>query len=98
MRFELSEAAIDDIRDIIAYGLERFGRYQTDQYVDGLFFLFDILTDNPRMGAALGEPELGNVRRLLYRSHWIFYEVRDDVIKIGMIRSARQKLPPEWME
>lgn len=92
MRYELSERARADIKAIIVYTLENFGRQQADEYTDGLFRSFELLTDNPKIGMTV----TGAVRRYVYRSHYVFYEIRDDVIRIATIRHTRQELPPEW--
>jgi len=92
MRYELSERARADIKAIIIYTLENFGRGQADEYLDGLFKSFDLLTDNPRIGMSV----TGGVRRYIYRSHYVFYEIRGEVIRIATIRHTRQELPPEW--
>ena len=92
MLYELSERARSDVKAIILYTLENFGRQQADEYVDGLYKSFDLLTDNPKIGMAV----FGDVRRYVYRSHYVFYAIRGDVIRVATIRHARQELPPEW--
>lgn len=96
MRYELSERARQDIKDIIRYTVERFGTQQADEYADGLFYSFDLLTDNPRMGKAVLRQLGGDLRRYLFRSHYVIYEIREDVIRIAAIFNTRQELPEEW--
>ena len=96
MRYELSERARQDIKDIIRYTLERFGPQQADEYADGLFYSFDLLTDNPRMGKAVLRQLGSDLRRYLFRSHYVIYEIREDVIRIAAIFNTRQELPEEW--
>ena len=51
MIYELSRQAKADIKAIIRYTDRYFGEAQTTgEYVDGLFYSFGLLTDNPRMG------------------------------------------------
>ena len=94
MRYELSRRARSDIKEIIRYTLEYFGRKQADDYVDGLYYSFKLVEDNPRLGQSIGQGE--NLRRYIYRSHYVFYEIRGKVIRIATIRNTRQELPPEW--
>lgn len=90
MQYELSARAETDIQDIIRYTFENFGRRQVDRYIDGLFNTFDIVIDNPRMGSDV----IGvNARRYVYRSHYVFYQVRDDVIRIAHIRHVMMGPP-----
>jgi toxin ParE1/3/4 len=92
VRYELSARARADVKAIIAYTLEHFGDAQTDDYLEGLYYSFDLLTDNPQLGRRLE----GDVRYYVYRSHYVFYEIRGDVLRIATIRSTRQPWPEEW--
>ncbi|WP_298987413.1 type II toxin-antitoxin system RelE/ParE family toxin [uncultured Roseibium sp.] len=96
MIYELSEQARADIKEIIRYTIENFGTDQADEYTDGLFYSFDLLTDNPRLGKSVLRELGGNVRRYTYRSHYVVYEIRSDVIRIAAIFNTRQELPEEW--
>ncbi len=96
MEYELSELARSNIKDIARYTVRYFGQEQADEYLDGLFYSFDLLTDNPEMGRAVQSEISGNLRRFTYRSHYVVYEIRDKVIRIATIRNTKQKLPEEW--
>jgi ParE toxin of type II toxin-antitoxin system, parDE len=50
MTFEFSKRARSDIKNITRYTLENFGLAKADEYLDGLYKLFDLLTDNPKFG------------------------------------------------
>lgn len=93
MEYELSELARSNIKDIARYTIRYFDEAQADEYLDGLFYSFDLLTDNPKMGRAIHSDLSGNLRRFTYRSHYVIYEIRDKVIRIATIRNTRQKLP-----
>jgi plasmid stabilization system protein ParE len=41
MTFEISKQARSDIKNITRYTLENFGLAKTDEYLDGLYKLFD---------------------------------------------------------
>lgn len=92
MRYEFSRKARQDISELIDYGLDQFGPAQTDQYLDGLYYSFDLLTDNPEMGKVA----FGKTRRYRYRSHYVVYEIRQDVIWIANVRHVKQEFPPHW--
>ncbi len=94
MRYELSERARADIFDIAAYSLEHFGRRQAEEYLSGLYYSFDLLMDNPRLGRVFDQ----RVRCYVYRSHYVFYAIRTDVIRIATLRHVRQALPDEFEE
>jgi toxin ParE1/3/4 len=96
MRVELSEQAAEDIVDILDYTLTCFGRRQADEYNDGLFRSFDLLADNPYLGRRVNGLLTGQVRRYIYQSHYVFYEVRAEVIHIATIRNTRQDIPSDW--
>jgi len=96
MRYELSERARTDIKDIIRYTIEFFGKQQAEEYIDGLYYSFEILTDNPRLGKGVSNDFDADLRRYSYRSHYVIYEIRESVIRIATIRNTRQDLPEEW--
>lgn len=96
MSYQLSEQARADIKEIIRYTIKHFGDQQADEYADGLFYSFDLLTDNPRMGRAVLRDLSGDLRRYTYRSHYVIYEIRGDVIWIAAVFNTRQSLPDEW--
>ena len=85
MRLTYSDQARDDLIFIYAQGVHRFGEAQADRYLDGLFYLFDLLTDNPRLGTAFGLA----IRRINYKSHVVYYEPSDDEIVIAEVRAGR---------
>ena len=93
MRFELSGQARADIKEIIRYTIANFGVAQADEYSDGLYYSFDLLTDNPRMGKRVHSDMGVELRRYTYRSHYVVYEVRSDSIRIAAIFHTRQALP-----
>jgi len=93
MRYELSERAAADIRSIIRYTIENFGRAQADEYTDGLYSSFELLTDNPKLGKDVPQT---TVRRYIYRMHYVYYEIRQDLIRIAHIRHTSQELPQPW--
>lgn len=92
MRYEISARARADVKAILHYTLEHFGDGQAEEYLDGLYYSFELLTDNPELGRRLE----GDIRYYVYRSHYVFYEIRKDVLRIATIRSSRQQWPEAW--
>ena len=90
MQVKLSRDASAQIDEIILYTDTHFGERQTAEYVDGLYYSFELLSDNPRMGREWA----GGRRRYLYRSHVIYYRIESDHILITAIMNERQ-LPPK---
>jgi toxin ParE1/3/4 len=87
MTYRLTRRAKSDIKAISRYTIEYFGEGQTQEYLDGLAYSFDLLTDNPNMGRAFE----GDMRRYVYKSHLVYYEIKKDVIHILRIRHGRTK-------
>ncbi len=87
MDYELSARAKAAIKHITRYTIEKFGEEQADEYIDGLYFSFSLLRDNPRMG---GEWVKGK-RRYLCRDYFVYYRILINSIRITEIRSTRQK-------
>ena len=81
---------------IIRYTIDYFSTEQADEYADGLYYSFDLLTDNPKMGKGVQSDRSGNLRRYTYRSHYVIYEIRSDVIRIAAIFNTKQQLPEDW--
>lgn len=86
MIYELSRQAKADIKAIIRYTDRYFGEAQTAEYIDGLFYSFGLLTDNPRMGREWD----GDKRRYVYRMHHVYYRILGERIFITQIRHASQ--------
>jgi toxin ParE1/3/4 len=86
MIFELSKRARDDIKNIARYTLENFGLAQTEEYLDGLYRSFELLTDNPK----LGREWTAGRRRYIYRMHHIYYRLREGSVFITHIRHSSQ--------
>ena len=86
MTYQLSRQAQADLKSIIQYTVEYFGEGQAREHLDGLYYSFDLLTDNPKIGRAVG----GNRRRYVYREHLVYYRIANNEILITRIRNARQ--------
>lgn len=92
MKVEISERARDDIVEILAWTVWNFGPQQAEIYRDGILNCFDLLSDNPRMGQEYRrQDDTRDIRRIIYRMHYVFYEVTGDVIRIATLRHTRQQ-------
>jgi toxin ParE1/3/4 len=87
MTYRLTRQAQSDIKAIYHYTVEYFGEGQAQEYLEGLDYSFDLLTDNPKIGRAID----GKRRRYVYREHLVYYRIIKEDIIITRIRNARQK-------
>lgn len=92
MGYRLSGDADEDISSIATGGIEEFGIEQAQRYHDGLFLLFDLLADNPRMARERLEIE-PPVRVHPYQSHVVIYRIEGPDILIIRVRHGRE----DWM-
>ncbi|ROO27563.1 type II toxin-antitoxin system RelE/ParE family toxin [Salinisphaera japonica] len=77
IRYELSQAADNDIEGLIEYTMQRFGRAQTQRYLAQIERQLEALIANPRLGQARDEirPAL---RSRLVGQHLLFYRIKDE--------------------
>ena len=87
MTYRLSRQARSDIKAITRYTVEYFGEGQAQEYLDGLFYSFDLLMDNPKMGRAFE----GTMRRYVFKSHLVYYEITQTKIHILRVLHGRMK-------
>lgn len=71
MTYSLSRLARNNIKDIARYTDRHFGRDQTQEYLDGLFYSFELLADNPKLGREWSKDK----RRYVYRMHIVYYRL-----------------------
>lgn len=50
MEYKLSRQARTNIKDIARYTDRYFGAGQTHEYLNGLYYSFEILAENPKLG------------------------------------------------
>ena len=86
--YKLSEAAADDLQDILFRSLLDFGVEQTETYVQSLTRCLELLGDHPEMGRTIDEIRTG-YRCFLHESHVIFYTPREHDILIVRILHKR---------
>ena len=85
--YELSDFAQQDLDDIFVYGVRTWGLKQADAYYDALLEqLVEIASDPRRHPRA--DDILQGVRRRVFRSHAIYFEITDThVLILGILRS-----------
>jgi toxin ParE1/3/4 len=68
----LSIDAEEDLQGIFLFSEESWGEAQASEFIFGLFEVFEIIGDNPRIGRL--RPELGDgIRSLPHASHVVFF-------------------------
>ena len=82
--YKLSEAAAEDIEEILERSLLDFGVERTETYIQSLTQCLELLGDNPEMGSSVDEIRPG-YRCFLHKSHAIFYAPRTRDILIVRI-------------
>ena len=78
----LSSLAGDDLENIFRFGIYRFGEKHAVSYRRELFSFFDDVAKMPRMYPVF---ENGPVRRAVFKSSVIYFEMTDAGIKIVRI-------------
>lgn len=89
MTYQTTKKADEDIIGLYVRGAVEFGLAQTESYVDGLFSIFELLSDNPYM--ARERSELKPPARLHpYGAHMIVYVLQDSGILVVRVLHGRQ--------
>ena len=86
--YKLSEAAAEDIEDILTRSMLDFGLERTETYFQSLTQCLVLLGDNPEMGSTVDEIRPG-YRCFLHESHVIFYTPREQDVLIVRILHKR---------
>jgi len=93
--YKLSRAAERDLRDLLTYGIERFGAEQARRYADGLSARLDRIALAP-----LQFPEVDDIRpgyrRSVYGSHVIYFKSTSDCALIVRILGRQSFDPASW--
>ena len=71
MTYQLSRLAQSNIKAIYRYTVKYFGEGQAKEYLDGLNYSFELLTDNPKLGRLWD----GKGRRYVYKNHLVYYRL-----------------------
>ena len=90
-RWVIRSAAEIDLSDIWQFGADNWGIEQADRYADGLFSLFDLLSDFPEMARERSEFTPA-VRIHPSGAHLVIYRVEGQGVEIIRILHAHQNL------
>lgn len=89
--YVLSIDADADLQDIWSYTVDTWGERQADNYIVGLFQLFDRFAGFPDMGRR--RPELGKtIRSFPHQSHVVFFMPWQNEIAIVRVLHASRDL------
>jgi len=86
MRFEITQRAERDLKDIYRYTALTFEQRQAEKYLRELDAVFELIGDNPRIGREYDD----NTHRFLHGKHIILYRVKTDHVLIGRIFHGAQ--------
>ena len=88
--YDLTDEAAEDIREIVRYTLQTWGRAQVTRYRASLKQCLNRLAEAPGLGKSFSD-ELPEVRAFHCRHHFIFYLQREKPLVIAVLHE-RQNL------
>ncbi|RKZ58454.1 MAG: type II toxin-antitoxin system RelE/ParE family toxin [Gammaproteobacteria bacterium] len=92
MKYQLTEDADRDVKEILAYSVKSFGVAQTENYFEALKKCIELLADNPNMGNS-AEDILPEYLRFPHESHIIFYKNLSSSILV--VRILHERMDPK---
>jgi len=93
-RLRLTQEARDDLRHLLRYSLQTWGRPRRDAYRILIDRAFRELANDPELGRSRDEVSLG-LRSFPVGQHIVYYRVRDDVLIVSRITHRRQDIEDE---
>ncbi len=87
--FRISNAALNDLREIAAYTEKRWGRQQRREYLSLIDSVFTQLAENPSSGTDCDYIS-GNLRKYPCASHVLYYEA--DGAGVFIIRILHRRM------
>lgn len=93
----LSAAARDDLREILLFTRERWGRVQRERYRIRIGRALDVLAANPAIGQARDDLFLG-CRSFRVGPHLIYYQVVSKTVVVARILHERRDATTEVTE
>jgi len=82
--YRLTNAAENDLNDILEYGEEHFGIQTAVSFYEGLLCVFTKLVENPTQFVSIDEVRQG-YRRAVYKTYSIYFIERQDFIEITRV-------------
>jgi toxin ParE1/3/4 len=96
-RLRINPEAREDIRDILQYTLQTWGRAQRDKYQAAILDAMQRLREYPAIGEErddLGRP----YRRLVVEQHVIYYRIEGKAVRVIRVVHTRRDAPRELSE
>lgn len=85
----IAPSAKTDLKELYQYGLRKWGKKQSDRYLESLKEHFWLLTEQPFIGVK--RPDLrADLRSLSIENHTLFYRVASDTLEIIRVLHGRQ--------
>jgi len=95
--YELSQAAAQDLEEILDRSIVDFGPIQTERYFESLNRCLGLLGENPGMGSTADEIRPG-YRRFGHQSHVIFYRTVGDHILVVRVLHKRMDTTRQFQD
>jgi toxin ParE1/3/4 len=96
-RLRINAEAREDIRDILQYTLQTWGRTQRDKYEALILDAMQRLREYPAIGEErddLGRP----YRRLIVAQHVIYYRIEENAVRVIRVVHSRRDAPRDLSE
>jgi toxin ParE1/3/4 len=90
--YRIARVARDDLDEIWLYSAEQWSNEQADQYLDGFYDAFELLTRYPEIAREWRETD-PPVRLLPHRSHLIVYRTEQAVVVVVRVVHLRS----DWL-
>ncbi len=91
LNLELSQPAIDDLRDIAQYTFTRYGERQMEDYLDVLEAGMELLSQNPEIGHSRFDLPEG-YKCLTVEKHLLIFTIQSESIMVARILHQRLDL------
>lgn len=87
--YRLSERAAQDIADIYAYSLARWGEDKADEYVGGIYHVLEKLTAHPGRNTSR-DKRSAPFRMIAAQQHFVLYEMLgDEIVVLAIMHQAQ---------
>ena len=93
IKWQLSEQAQNDMKDIRAFTKQKWGARQSALYIRQILTKIEMLTQNPTIGIDRSSESGENTRSIFVGSHTIYYGYNEGVLTIQAV--LHQAMTPE---
>lgn len=87
----LSRRGADDLKEIAAFTLERWGEEQVERYMGSFEALFHLIANTPMIGRSAARVG-SNMRRMEHVSHIVFYKTVPDGVRVVRVLHKNRAL------